>query len=194
MPNALKHAMAEEVKTKFDASPNLLVVGLLEMNAEQNFELRTRLRSEGVRLRVIHNRTSRFALDEPRQGLAEFFVGQTAVAVGTAETEFIPVAKTLVEAARKKTLELRGGYVDGELFDKAGFVALAKSPDKLTLRAMLAGAISGPARGIAASMNAVGSGLARCLQQRIDEGGGAGEAAEPTAPEAPAAAEATENE
>ena len=173
MPKELKRQMAAEVKVDFDASPNILVVGLGAMTAEQNFELRNTLRAQGARFRVIHNRASRFALDEARKGLADFFTGQTAVAVGTEETEFIPVAKSLVDTAKKqKNLELRGGYVDGELFGAEGFKAFANSPDKPTLRAMLLGAINGTARGIATSLNAVGGGLARCLQERIDKLGG----------------------
>lgn len=181
MSKELKRTMAEEVREALDASPNVLVVGLLPMDAEVNGALRNRLREQGANLRVIHNRASRFALDETRAPLGEYFVGQTALALTGTETEepdFIPVAKLLLEAARAQNVELRGGYVDGELLDKAGVEALATSPDKPTLRAMLCGAILGPARGIAASLQAVGGGLARCLQARIDEQGGAEEASE----------------
>ena len=160
--------MAAEVKADFDRSPDLLVVGLREMDAEQNAELRNTLRSQGVRLRVIHNRTSRFALDEARTEVGQFFVGQTAVALGTAETEFIPVAKSLVDAARRKNVEVRGGYVEGELLDRAGVEALARSPDKPTLRAMLLCAINGSARGFAVTLRGVAEGIARCLQARAD--------------------------
>lgn len=169
MPKVFKESMANEVKEELERSSNLLVVGLLQMSAEQNFSLRNQLRDQGARLRVIHNRTSRHALDEARQDLAEFFTGQTALALGTEETEFIAVAKTLVETAKKeKTIELRAGYVDGELLDTAGVALFARSPDKPTLRAMMLGAINGSARGIAASLQGVYGGLARCLQARVD--------------------------
>jgi len=172
MAKELKRIMADEVRTDLEASPNLLVVGLAEMDAEKNHKLRSELRGQGARLRIVHNRTSRHALDEARKGLGDLFVGQTALALGEAETEFIPIAKILVDAAKKKTLELRGGYVDGELLDKAGLQALAACPDKPTLRAMLLGTINGSARGIAVSLSAVGGGIARCLQERIEKTGG----------------------
>ena len=102
-------------------------------------------------LRVIHNRTSRFALDEARTARAwQFFVqgpDRDALVRRPRRRTFIPVAKSLVDAAKKKGIEVRGGYVEGELLDAAGVVALAKSPDKPTLRAMLLGAINGSARG-----------------------------------------------
>jgi len=179
MPKLLKRAMADEVKAELDAAPNLLVVGLGAMSADANFELRRRLRTLGARLRVIHNRTSRHALDERRRGLAEFFRGQTALAlVPGEEPDMVSVAKALLDAARAKQVELRGGFVDGELLDGKGVELLARSPDKPTLRAMLLGVTLGPARGLAVAIQAVGGGLARCLQARIDQAeeatGGAG--------------------
>lgn len=178
MPKELKRQMAAEVRGELESSENVLVIGLLPMDAETTYTLRSTVREQGGHLRVIHNRTSRYALDEPRKDLARYFKGPTAIAVGrTSDTEFIPLAKALLDASRKKRIELRGGWVDGELLDAAGFEALAKSPDKPTLRAMLCGAILGPGRGLAVAMNAVAGGLARCLQARIDkeeEGGDAG--------------------
>jgi len=185
MSKELKYMMAEAVKIDLDRSPNLLVMGMLPMNAEATVALRSSLRSQGAQLRVIHNRTSRHALDEARKPLADLFVGQTAIAVAnsTEETDFIGIAKTLVAAAKKKQVELRGGCVDGELFDAAGFTDLANCPDKPTLRAMLCGAILGPGRGIAALMNAVGSGMARCISEHAGEEAGGEEAASDSAGE-----------
>jgi large subunit ribosomal protein L10 len=180
MSKELKHMMADAVREDLDTSDNVLVVGLLPINAEDTVTLRNNLREQGGRMRVIHNRTSRHALDDDRKGLAEYFTGQTAIATGTSEeTDFIGLAKLFVAAAKKKQVECRGGFVDGELFDQAGFEALAQSPDKPTLRAMLCGAILGPGRGLATLMNAVGGGMARCIQQRVDEGGEGGEEAAP---------------
>jgi len=191
MSKELKYMMAEAVKTDLDRSPNLLVMGMLPMDAEATVALRSSLRSQGAQLRVIHNRTSRHALDEARKPLADLFVGQTAIAVAnsTEETDFIGIAKTLVAAAKKKQVELRGGCVDGELFDAVGFTDLANCPDKPTLRAMLCGVILGPGRGIATLMNAVGSGMARCISEHAgDEPGDVAGGTEETAAETPEAA------
>jgi len=170
MPKELKHIMAEEVRSDLDASANVLVVGIKAMDAAKTHILRTALRSAGARLRVIHNRASRFALDEQRKDLGEYFVGPTALTfVPDEECDIVGIAKTLVDAQKDKGLEVRGAWVDGELLDKKGVEFLAASPDKLTLRGMLCGAILGPGRGIAVSLQAVGGGLARCLQARIDQ-------------------------
>ena len=166
MSKALKQMMADDLRADLEAADDLLVVGLLPMGADTNNELRKRLREIGGRLRVIHNRTATHALGDDRKDLARFFGGQTAVAVGG---EAIPLARTLVDAARKKSVEVRGGFVEGEFLDAEGVRTLAMCPDKPTLRGMIASAILGSGRGIAVSLSAVAGGLARCLRAHIDE-------------------------
>ena len=172
MPKDVKLWMAAEVAGLLEESGDVLVVGLKPMDAEQAHGLRAQLREGGARLRVVHNRTSRFALDEKRRGLADHFRGQTALALGG---EVIALAKTLVEAAKKDFVELRAGFIEGDIVDAAGLRELAAIPDKPTLLGMLLAAVQGSARGLAVSLNGVGAGLARCLQARVDQAGGAGE-------------------
>jgi large subunit ribosomal protein L10 len=170
MVQELKLTMAEELRGHLEASPNVLVVGLTALDAGENHALRNTLRSYGARLRIIRNRTTRFALDEARKDLGAFFVGPTALTlVEQEDPDMVVIAKTLVDAEKKKRLEVRGGYVDGEVLDREGVRFLAASPDKPTLRGMLAGVVAGSARGLAVSLRGVGDGLARCLQARIDQ-------------------------
>jgi len=170
MPKELKRLMADELRQELDRSPNLLVIGLLPMDSAGTFELRNRLRERGAKLRVVHNRTSRHALDEARRPLGEFFKGSIALTlVPGEEPDMGSVAKALVETAKQKKIEIRGGFVEGQVLDKGGVELLARTPDKKTLRGMLCGALLGPARGIAVSLSAVGGGLARCLKARIEK-------------------------
>ena len=195
MPNELKQMMAEELRRDLDGSPNLLVIRLLPMDAAGNFDLRNKLRAKGARLRVVHNRTSRHALDEARRPLGEFFEGATALTlVPGAEPDMGSVAKALFEIAKQKKIEIRGGFVEGQVLDKSGVELLAKSPDKKTLRAMMCGALLGPARGIAGALNAVAGGLARCLKARMEKLPPEAAAPTPEAPAAPAAPAETKQE
>ena len=67
----------------------------------------------------------------------------------------------------------RAPYVEGEVIAGSDAKMIADMPDKQTVRGQLAGLLSAPARGLAVSLSGLGSGLARCLQQRADgEGGG----------------------
>jgi large subunit ribosomal protein L10 len=170
MPKELKRMMADELRRDLEGSPNLLVIGLNPMDAAATFDLRRKLRAKGARLRVIHNRTSGHALDEARRPLADLFDRATGLTlVPGEEPDMGSVAKMLFEIAKKKTIEIRGGFVEGQVLDKGGVELLAKSPDKKTLRAMMCGALMGPARGLAGALNAVTAGLARCLNARVEK-------------------------
>ncbi len=199
MVKAIKQMMAEEVRAELEGSANVLVIGLGPMGAEATVEFRDDLRAQGAHMRVIHNRTSRHALDDERQGLAQYFTGQTALMLAPGdEPDMVAIAKIAVESAKKKHVEARAGFVDGELLDAEGFDRLSKSPDKKTLRGMLAGTIVAPGRGILTCVDAVLAGLARCLRQRSEsaegsEGEGEGDSgSDGESGEATAAPEAAE--
>jgi len=186
--------MVDEVKRDLDGASNLLVIGILPMDAAATLDLRNQLRAKGARLRVIHNRISAHALDEARRPLGELFDHTTGLTlVPGEEPDMGSIARTLVEIARKKRIEIRGGFVEGQVLDKGGVELLATTPDKKTLRGMLCGALLGPARGIAAALAAVPAGLARCLNARIEKLPPEGDAAAAPAPApAPAAPENTQ--
>ncbi|MHC4549172.1 MAG: 50S ribosomal protein L10 [Planctomycetota bacterium] len=171
MGKELKHRMAEELREELASTGDLLVVGLGPMDAGTDHALRKTLRDQGARLRVIHNRTSRFALDDALQDLAASFTGPTALALveQREDPDVAAIAKTLVEAERLRRVEVRGGFVEGEVLDRAGVRFLAATPDKPTLRGMLCGTLLGPARGLATALDALGGGLARCLKARMDQ-------------------------
>ena len=77
------------------------------------------------------------------------------------------------EVKKAKKIQFKAGFMQGEVLDAKDAAALADLPDRDTVNAMLLGVISAPARGIATLINAVPSSVARVLQARVDEGGGA---------------------
>ena len=173
MAKFMKELMASELREALEGVDNMFVVGLGAMTAEDNYAFRCQLREMGARFRIIQNRTARYALGEAREALAEQFKGQTALTLLPGEDpDLVNVAKAVVDAAKKKHIELRGGWIDGEVIDGEGVKLISKSPDKHTLRGMLCGAILGPGRGLAVAIQGLGTGLARCLKEH------AGDAAE----------------
>ena len=174
MAKQLKTLLASQLLGAIRGSEGIVLVSTGPMSVEKATELRAALRKKagGARLRVIHNRTARAAFKSagyPEQ-VATALKGPTAVVYGG---ESAPsMAKTLVEWMRTdRAFTLKGAVSEGEFFDGKGTQALAKLPDKKTLRAMLCGALLGPARGLAATMAANYGGVARVVQARVDAGG-----------------------
>jgi large subunit ribosomal protein L10 len=189
MPQASPPAPAAERTKKVGPLKSMLAAHLLRllgdsdgavfvdpgpMTVEASTRLRTLLATKagGARMRVVHNRTARAALLGAGwpEGVTRLLRGQTAIVFGG---DGVPViSKTIVEWARTdKTFTVKGAVAEGEHYDAKGVAALARLPDKNTLRAMLAGTIAGPARGVASVLAAPGASLARVLMARIDAKG-----------------------
>jgi large subunit ribosomal protein L10 len=170
----LKTMLAAHLLRLLEDSDGAVFVDPGPMTVEASTRLRTLLASKagGARMRIVHNRTARAALLSAGwpEGVSKLLRGPTAIVYGG---ESVPVvSKSIVEWARTdKTFTIKGAVAEGEVYDAKGVAALSRMPDKNTLRAMLAGAISGPARGVASVLAAPGASLARVLQARIDAKG-----------------------
>ena len=173
MAKVLKQLLAAQLLKAVHGADGAIFVNLGPMTVEQNMKLRGILKQKaGARLRVLHNRTAKVALKNAGfpDKVGTILKGPTAAIFGGEGATVI--AKTVIEWMRTdKALVVKGGVADGEFFDAKGVQALARLPDKQTLRAMLAGAIAGPARGIAVILAAPGASLARVFQARIDAKG-----------------------
>ena len=78
------------------------------------------------------------------------------------ENDSVDAAKVIKEAAQKlKKIEVLGGIADGKALNAEEAKAYADLPNRSQLLAMIAGAISGVARGLAVSINEIPAGLAR---------------------------------
>ena len=176
MAKVLKQMLASQLLKALSRSDGAVFVDLGPMTVEQSSRLRGVLlqKAGGARLKIIHNRTARAAFREagwpPK--LETILKGPTAVAYGG---EGAPtIARTLTEwkrGDRNIVLALKGAVTEGEFYDAKGATALARLPDKRTVRAMTAQALLAPGRGLAVAIAGTGAGLARVLKARIDAQG-----------------------
>lgn len=171
MPNIINQLIARELKDSFESAEGMVFVSAAGLTVAENETLRTELEEKGVRLRMVRNRIARLVLSE--RGVeppADLFKGNVACVAGTVE-DAINAAKVFEKSdlhKKDKKIEFRGGLLEGNLLDAQQSKALADLPGKDELRAMMLGALSGPARGLAGILFAPGSSLARVLQAHAD--------------------------
>jgi large subunit ribosomal protein L10 len=163
-----------------------VVVSYQGITVADDTALRKELREAGVEYSVIKNTLAKRAFEE--NGYKKLFDdlnGMTAFA--TSANDQVVAAKILKKYADKvETFELKSGYVDGEVLDKAGIEALANIPAKEVLIGKILGSLQSSLYG-----------LAFVLQAIVDKSGEAGTeeapavepAAEETKEEAPASTE-----
>jgi large subunit ribosomal protein L10 len=174
MARILKKMMIAGYEADLGDAQNLIVVDPGSMTVERSQEFRKDLREKagGARLRIVHNRTVARVLTGVYSGkekdLEEVLSGPSALLFGGSDLGSI--AKIVRDWKKKhKTLKVKGGVADGDVLDAKSVEALADLPGLPQLRAMIAQAILGPARGLAVALQATYGGVARCVQRRVDE-------------------------
>ena len=134
------------------------------INVADDTALRNELRKAGVEYSVIKNTLARFAVEEIGYGaLSDIFNGTTALATSDDQ---VAAAKILCNYAKDhENFTVKAGFIDGEILDADGVIALSKIPSKEGLIAKMLG-----------SLQSSRYGLAYVLQAKIDKENG--EAAE----------------
>ena len=170
MPNIVNELTVLNLTQEFESAEGMVVVSFGGLDVETTERVRGDLASKGAKLKMVRNRLARRVLAE--QGYefdSKALSGNTAIAYGSTEA-VIGAAKVFDDKdVRKAGVSMRAGVLEGVVLDAEEANALANVPDRDTLRAMMLGVISGPARSLAGVVNALPSAMARVLQARADE-------------------------
>ena len=152
---AEKQSIVEELVGKFQSAAAFVVVDYRGLTVAEVTDLRKQLREAGVDMRVVKNTMLRKAAELAEiEGLDEVFTGPTAIAF--IDEEVVAPAKIMVEFAETaKALEVKGGYMEGEVVPVETIEAVAKLPNREGLLSMLLSVLQAPIRNTALVFKAV---------------------------------------
>ncbi len=181
-PQPAKTAAIEEAKKVLSDYENFIFVDYRGLTVEQITKLRAGLREKNAQLKVFKNNFAKVAFDELKNDeVAQYLSGPTAIALVKEDAN--ESAKVLFDFAKDTpALVIKGAWVENEIYDAAKIEALSKLPGRKQLIAMLMSAINGPARKLAATLQA--------YAEKLEKEGPA--KAAPAAEAAPAEAPAAE--
>ena len=147
-----KTAAIEETRKILSGYEDFIFADYRGLTVEQITKLRHSLREKNAQLKVFKNNFARVAFDEMKiDAVADYLKGPTAMVKEDANE----VAKILFDFKKDApSLEVKGAWVEKELYDQAKIEAFSKLPGKKQLIAMLMSAINGPAQKIAATLQA----------------------------------------
>ncbi len=153
-----KQIVADLVETLKTAQAGVLV-DYRGLTVEQDTDLRRKLREAGVEYKVVKNTLTRFAAKEVGlDGLDEQLNGPTSLAVSTEDP--VAPAKVIADFAKNvECLQIKAGFIDGNVISLEEVKTLANTPSRETLIAKIMG-----------SLNAPISNLVRTLQALVDNG------------------------
>jgi len=149
-----KTAAIEAAKKTFSDYNDFIFADYRGMTVEQITQLRRKLREQSAVLKVVKNNFARIAFADMKiDNVADYLKGPTVVAMVKEDSN--EVAKTLFDFTKDApTLNVKGGFIGKEIYDAAKISEFSKIPGKKTLIAMLMSAINGPARQLAATLQA----------------------------------------
>ena len=171
----LKKPVVKEISESIKDAQTIVLVDHRGLTVEQDTVLRKQLRAEGITYKVYKNTMINFAIKGTEfESLSTYLEGPSAVAIS--KTDATAPARVLSKFAKTApALEIKGGVVEGALYDAAGIARIATVPSRDELLSKLLGSIQSPI-----------TNFARVIKQIAEQGGEAApaEAAEETATDA----------
>jgi len=178
----IKAPIVAEISECIKDAQSMVVVDYRGLTVEQDTQLRKSLREAGVTYKVYKNTfITRAIKGTDFESLTEYLEGPTAIAVS--KDDATAPARILAKFAKTaEALEIKGGVVEGTLYDAKGMGTIASIPSRDELLSRLLGSFKSPV-----------TNFARVINQIAEKGGAsaceapAAEEAAPAAEEAPAA-------
>lgn len=150
-----KQDQVDLLTDKMKNAASFVVVNYRGLNVAEATDLRKQLRDANVEMHVVKNTIIRRSAEAAGiEGLEDVFVGPTAIAFS--EEEVVAPAKIMVEFAEEApALEVKGGYMEGEVVSVETVQAIAKLPSRDGLLSMLLSVLQAPIRNTALAFKAV---------------------------------------
>jgi len=144
MPRPEKVAKVEEIKERFLDHQVIFLTDFTGMSVEEISALRQSLREKGAEYRVLKNTLTKLAVkDTDYEALGELLVGPVAAAFVSGDP--MVVAKELVNYSREHpNFKVKGGYMEGKVFDASAVRSIATLPSRELLLARLVGSLKSP--------------------------------------------------
>ena len=152
-----KQAKVAALTEKVKASCAGVLVDYKGISVADDTKLRKELREAGVHYSVEKNSILRFALENAGlNGMTDKLEGTTAIALSeNDQTAAARIIGKYISDNADTTVSMKCGFIDSEIYDDKGVLALSKVPSKEVLLSQLVGSLQGPLTGLACMVKAV---------------------------------------
>ena len=151
----LKAPIVEEISNGIKDAKSVVLVDYRGLTVEQDTNLRKALREANVTYKVYKNTMMNFAFKGTDfEGLAPYLEGPSAMAYST-EDATAPAIVLCNFAKTSEKLEVKGGVVEGTVYDANGIKAISAIPSKDVLLGKLFGSMQSPIANLARVLNQI---------------------------------------
>ncbi len=160
-----KIATVENLKARLTEVKTAVLAEYRGLTVQQLGDLRKQLRRASGEYKVVKNRLARRAIEgSPLEGLAPHLTGPTGLVISKQDP--VALAKALQAFARTAPLlQIKVGYVEGQLLKPAELRALAELPPREVLLGQVVGALQAPV----ARLVGILEGMLRSLVSVLDQ-------------------------
>jgi len=164
-----KQAMVEYYRDLIGKSQGIVLASYSGLRVKDVERLRRKVRELGGEFHVVKNRLVRLTLKEAGLMVADEAL-QGATAVGFAPDDPLAVAKAIVDFSKETDrVKVKGGVVNGIVYDAGQMVRLADMPPLPVLRAQLLGLLNTPATRLATLLATPARQLATVVKAYADK-------------------------
>jgi large subunit ribosomal protein L10 len=183
MPNAQKQLVISELRDIVTQSKGAILTDYRGLTVADVTNLRKKLRAVDAEYHIVKNTLFKIAVgEEAGAQLDTLLTGPTAIAF--AKGDIVPTSKAVIDfltALKKPDIKLKGGYIDGKIYNVADVTTLSKLPPKEQIIAQLLGSLNAPASNLVGTLNSIIGEFVRTIQAIADKQGAPAEGAEAAA-------------
>lgn len=168
MSKAVKNHIIAELEETLQGRGEVLVVDVSAMSGVDANVLRVDLVEKGIGMLTVKNSLARRACENVGLGaLASVLDGPSTLVWGG--EDIVALSREITKWAKQdKTLQIKGGSVEGSALDAAGVDRLSKSPGRPELLSIIAGAILGPGGRVAGALLGPGGTVVGAIKSIAD--------------------------
>ena len=165
-----KQEIVDRLKEKFQESASVICVEFRGINVEKITQFRRQIQETSGNYQVVKNTLVRRAIKETSfKELNQFLVGPTGIVFcpGEPMESAKVVAKFVGET--NGALQIKGGIVEGTVFDAKGIEKVATLPSRQELLAQLVAALQSPISGLVGTLEGIVREFVYTLQAIADK-------------------------
>lgn len=170
MPTPRKVAWLDEMKDRMSRASIAISADYRGLTVAQLTDLRRALRPANVEVNVLKNRIGAMAAQQAgRPELAQIFNGPTALAIGYGDP--VEPVKILTEhlRARRLTVTIHGGWMEGKVLDRAEVESIATLPSRDQMVADVVGKLQSPLYNFAGLLQSTIRNFAGLVEARANQ-------------------------